>query len=160
MKRIVAFAFAVLALALPAAQAGAAQSASQPTLAQFKALQKQVTTLQSQVKTLQAQIKVQQKWVPPSCTTSTCGTLRQISSLASFDYEAGICEVAVISDQFQATWQIIDQLSTATQAGKTYFGPQTSISDAGACADLQFTRAAILPPTSAVFSSLVSLLTS
>ena len=152
MKRIVGFALVVAALALPVTQAGAAQSANQPTLAQFRALQKQVAALQAQVKALQ-------KWVPPSCTTATCGTLKQISGLASFDYEVGICQAAVISDQFQATWSIIDQISAATQAGKTYFGPQTSVSDAGACADLRFTRAAVSPPTSAIFSSLVALLT-
>jgi hypothetical protein len=152
MKRIVLFTLVLAAVALPVAQANAAQSANGPTLAQFKALQKQVAALQAQVKALQ-------KWVPTSCTTSTCGTLKQISSLASFNYEAGICESAVISDQFQATWGVIDQLAAATQAGKTYFGPQTSISDAGACADLQFTRPAVNPPTAAIFSSLIALLT-
>ena len=159
MKRIVAFALAVAALVVPVAQAGAAQSASGPTLAQFRALQKQVTTLQSQVKTLQAQMKVQQKWVPPACTTQTCLTIPQLSNAAEFSFALFVCNEAVVADEFQATWQVVDQLSAATQAGKTLFGPQTSISDAGACAALRITRPAVIPPTVAVFSSIVSLLT-
>jgi hypothetical protein len=158
MKRIVAFALAVAALAVPVAQAGAAQSASQPTLAQFKALQRQVTTLQSQVKTLQAQMKVQQKWVPPACTAQTCASISNLTSALDASFALFVCNEAVIADEFQATWQVNDQLSAAVQAGKTYFGPQTSISDAGACASLRITRPAVIPPTVAVFSSIVSLL--
>ena len=158
MKRIVAFALATVALALPVTQAGAAQSANSPTLAQFKALQKQVTTLQSQVKTLQAQMKVQQKWVPPSCTTQTCATLTQLTNAVDGSFALFVCNEAVLADEFQATWNVVDQLSAATQAGKTYFGPQTSISDAGACAALRITRPAVIPPTVAIFSSIVSLL--
>src|SRR5262249_39515639 len=129
MKRIVAFALAFVALALPVSQAGAAQSAS-PTLAQFKALQRQVTTLQSQVKTLQAQMKVQQKWVPPGCTAQTCASLRDLTGAVDGSFALFVCNEAVIADEFQATWNVVDQLAAATQAGKTYFGAQTSISDA------------------------------
>lgn len=152
MKRIAALAFAVAALAVPAAQAHAAANQG-PTLAQFKALQKQVKTLQAQVKTLQ-------KWVSPKCTTKTCFTVVQLSNLAAFTYEVAICQQAALADEFQATWNVIDQISAATQAGKTYFGTQTSISDAGACSGLQITRPATIPPTVSIFSSFVSLLTS
>ena len=71
MKRISVLMLAVAALAFPAAQASAASSAS-PSLAQFKALQKQVASLQ-------AQVKAMQKWVPKSCNTNTCFTLPQVS---------------------------------------------------------------------------------
>jgi hypothetical protein len=152
MKRIVVLTLAAAALAVPAAQANAA-STSGPTLAQFKALQKQVKALQAQVKTLQT-------WVPTSCTAKTCFTLRGLSGLADFTFTAEVCQEAVLADEFQATWNVIDQISTATQAGKTYFGPQTSISDSGACALLPITRPSVIPPSAAIFSSLVSLLTS
>jgi hypothetical protein len=151
MKRTVVLVLAIATLAFPAAQANAKSSAS-PTVAQFKALQKQVTALQAQVKTLQ-------KWVPKSCSTSSCFTLPQVSSLAAFAYEAEICQQAVIADAFQGTWNVIDQISTATQAGKTYFGAQTPITDGGACTNVKLTRSSGIPPTVSVFSSLVTLLT-
>jgi hypothetical protein len=151
MKRMAALALAAAAFAVPAAQAHAAANQS-PTLAQFKALQKQVKTLQAQVKTLQ-------KWVPPKCTAKTCFTVQQLSSLAAFTYEVQICEQAAIADEFQATWKQVDQLATDLGKTPTYFGPQTSISDAGACTSLQMTRPATIPPTVSIFSSFVSLLT-
>jgi hypothetical protein len=151
MKRIVVLTLAAAALAVPAAQANAASTGA-PTLAQFKALQKQVKALQAQVKTLQ-------KWVPTTCSKSSCFTVKELSSLANFTYTGEVCQEAVLADEFQATWTVIDQLSAATQTGKTYFGAQTSISDAGACANLKITRPSVIPPTAAIFSSLVTLLT-
>jgi hypothetical protein len=152
MKRMFALVFAAVALAIPATQAHAAGQAA-PTTAQFKALKKQVAQLQAQVKALQ-------KWVPKTCSARTCFTLPQVSSISAFGYEATICEQAVVADAFQGTWNVIDQISTATQAGKTYFGPQTPISDTQACTNIGLTRSSGVPPTAAVFSSLVSLLTS
>ena len=152
MKRIVVLMLAVAALALPAAQANAGSSAT-PTLTQFRALQKQVKTLQAQVKTMQ-------KWVPKSCSTNTCFTLPQVSGLAAISFELQICQQAVIADALQGTWNVIDQISTATQAGKVYFGPQTPISDDGACTNIKIARSSGIPPTVSVFSSIVSLLIS
>jgi hypothetical protein len=152
MKRIVALALAAVALAVPASQAGAARSAG-PSLAQYKALQKQVATLQKEVKALQ-------KWVPKSCSSKTCFTLPSLSANAAFTYEVGICQQAVIADAFQGTWNVIDQIATATQAGKTYFGAQTAISDKSACSNVRLTRATGIPPSAAIFNSLVTLLTS
>ena len=152
MKRMFALVFAAVALAIPAAQAHAAGQAA-PTAAQFKALQKQVKTLQAQVKTLQ-------KYVPKNCTARTCFTLPQVSAISAFGYEAQICQQAVIADAFQGTWNVIDQISTATQAGKIYFGAQTPISDSQSCSNVELTRSSGVPPTVGVFSSLVSLLTS
>jgi hypothetical protein len=149
---MIALVFVAVALAIPAAQANAAGQAA-PTAAQFKALQKQVTTLQAQVKALQ-------KFVPKTCSARTCFTLPQVSALSIFGYEAVICEQAVIADAFQGTWNVIDQISTATQSGKTYFGAQTPINDQQACSDIKLTRSSGVPPSVAVFSSLVTLLTS
>jgi len=152
MKRIAALAFAAAALAVPAAQAHAAANAG-PTAAQFSALQKQV-------KALQAQVKALQKFVPAKCTAKTCFTVLQLSNLAAFTYEVAICQQAAIADEFQATWKQVDQLAVDLGKTATYFGPQTSISDAGACSGLQITRPASIPPTVSIFSSFVSLLTS
>jgi hypothetical protein len=152
MKRVIALALAAVALAIPAAQANAARSAG-PTLAQVKALQKQVAALEKQVKALQ-------KWVPKSCSSKTCITLPSLSANAAFTYEVEICQQAVISDAFQGTWSVIDQIAQATQAGKTYFGAQTAISDKSACSNVQLTRATGVPPSAAIFNSLVALLTS
>jgi len=151
MKRTVVLMLALAMLAFPAAQANAKSSAS-PTIAQFKALQRQVAALQAQVKTMQ-------KWVPKTCSTATCLTLSQVSNVAVFDYEVEVCQEAVIADAFQGTWNVIDQISTATQAGKTYFGAQTPITDDGACGNVKFTRSSGIPPTVSVFSALVTLLT-
>jgi len=148
MKKIVALVLATTALAVPATQANAAG----PSAAQFKALQKQV-------KTLQAQVKALQKWVPTSCTANSCFNVRQLSNIADFTYTVEVCQQAILADEFQATWGVIDQLSAATQSGKTYFGPQTSISDAQACTAVRITRPSANPPNAAIFSSLVSLLT-
>jgi hypothetical protein len=151
MKKIVALTLAVAALAVPAAQTSAATNEG-PTLAQFKALQKQVSSLQAQVKSLQ-------KWVPKSCSAKTCFTLPVLSDNAAFTYAVEICQEAVLADEFQATWNVIDQIAAATQAGKVYFGPQTAIADKSACTSLQLARSTVSPPNVSIFSSLVTLLT-
>jgi len=148
MKKIVALVLATTALAIPATQANAAG----PSAAQVKALQKQV-------KTLQAQVKALQKWVPTSCTANTCFNVKQLSSIADFTYTVQVCQQAILADEFQATWGVIDQISAATQSGKTYFGQQSSISDAQACSAVRITRPSANPPNANIFSSLVSLLT-
>jgi hypothetical protein len=152
MKRIVALTLAAAALAVPATQANAGQSAT-PTLAQFK-------TLQKQMKTLQAQVKALQKFVPTSCTTTSCVTLKQATNLLDVTFGLFICHDAVIADEFQATWNVIDQVAATTTTPKVYFGAQTSIADKGACAAFQITRPSIVPPNTAIFSSLVTLLSS
>src|SRR5262249_55511457 len=46
-----------------------------------------------------------------------------------FPYVWSACDVVTTADALQGTWQTIDELSAATQAGKTYFGPQTPVDD-------------------------------
>jgi hypothetical protein len=138
MKRTVVLALAAATLAFPASQANAASSAN-PLTAQVKALQKQVTKLQAQVKKLQ----------------------KQTSDLNAFSnglIPLLACQDAVTADSLQGTWNVIDQISTATQGGKVYFGPQVPLSDKGACAEFRITRSQSVPPTVSVFSSLVALL--
>jgi ABC-type oligopeptide transport system substrate-binding subunit len=140
MKRIVVLAMATATLAFPAAQANAASSAT-PTLAQFRALQKQVTTLRSQMKSLQTQAK-------------------DLNAFANGLIPLLACQEVVTADALQGTWNVIDQISTATQLGKVYFGAQTPVPDKGSCSTFTITRSNIAPPTISVFSSLVTLLTS
>jgi hypothetical protein len=56
---------------------------------------------------------------------------------------------------------VIDQLSAATQSGKTYFGPQTPVDDTIAgqplCKLIGVTRSHTPPPTAAPFSALLAL---
>jgi len=73
----------------------------------------------------------------------------------------GACNTAIAADGLQGTWQVIDQLSAATQAGKTYFGPQTPVDDSiggvHICAEIGIPRSQALPPTTAPFSALLRL---
>ena len=71
-----------------------------------------------------------------------------------------VCDNVVIADALQGTWNVVDQIAQATQAGKTYFGAQTPLADKGACASFKITRSQGIPPSAAVFNSLVALLTS
>jgi len=139
MKRIASLTLAALALAIPATQASAAKQAG-PSAAQFRAVQKQVTALQKQVKTLQKQQK-------------------DLDSFTSALVGVMVCQNVVITDALQGTWNVVDQIAQATQAGKTYFGAQTPLADKGACAAFKITRSQGVPPTALVFNSLVALLT-
>ena len=134
MKRFAVLALVTLAVALVASgTAGARTQALTPAekslQAQLNVVSKKVTALQKQVKTLNTKV-------------NAAGGLAQA---AVFLDE---CSNAATADALQGTWNVIDQLSTATQAGKTYFGTQTSISDAGACTNLKITRPAVIPPAS------------
>jgi hypothetical protein len=139
MKKFAVLTLAALALAVPATQASAAKQAG-PTAKQFKTMQKQITALQKQVKTLQKQQKELD-----SFTSALVGVL--------------VCENVVISDALQGTWNVVDQIAQATQAGKTYFGAQAPLADKGACTAFKITRSQGVPPSTAVFNSLVALLT-
>jgi len=140
LKRIVLLVLVAATLAFPAAQANAKSSAT-PTLAQFKALQKQVKALQSQVKKLQTETS-------------------DLNAFANGLIPLLACQDVVTADALQGTWSVIDQISTATQAGKVYFGPQTPLVDKGACAEFRITRSQNVPATVSVFSSVVTLLMS
>jgi len=108
-------------------------------------LQKSVASLQNDVKTLKA----------------NDGDLAGGVTLALV-YAA--CGAALTADAVQGTWQIEDQLSAATQGGKTYYGPQTPVDDAigngslKACDALRITRTQALPPTTGNLSALLLVL--
>ena len=137
MKRVLLLG-AVVAVALYATVAWAAT----PPTPTEKKLQKDVATLKAQVKTLKTSVS----------------DLRDIAVAIAV---TGACNTAVTADALQGTWQEIDQLSAATQAGKTYFGPQTPVNDAVGtnhwCALAEINRSQALPPTVAQFSALLAL---
>lgn len=86
--------------------------------------------------------------------------VRQLKAASGVELLLSACDMAITADAFQGTWQTIDQLSSATQSGKTYFGPQSPIDDtvAGqpACLRVGITRSQDVPPTTAMFDALLS----
>ena len=137
MKRVILLG-AIGAVAL---YATVAWSATPPTPTEKK-LQKDVATLKAQVKALKKSVS----------------DARDIAIGIGI---IGACNTAITADGLQGTWQVIDQLSAATQAGKTYFGPQApvddSISGVHICGEIGVTRIQALPPTTASFSALLRL---
>ena len=79
-------------------------------LSQSTSLARRVASLERKVTTLQKQ---------SSLTQGAVGFLTFWSA----------CDVVTTADALQGTWQVIDELSAATQSGKTYFGPQTPVDD-------------------------------
>jgi len=132
MKRLVAFALAFAVFAVPASQAGAAAS---PTVAQFKALQKQVATMKKQVTKLQKDLK--------DTTDLAFGVLGY-----------SICSAANTADALQGTWQAVDQREQS-QGRQPVFGPQAPISDGNACqGGFNVVRSHTVPPSVTAFSAL------
>lgn len=128
--------------------AAGAWSATAPTPTE-KSLLKDVKTLKSQVKKLQAETKGLKAQAVENEAVAIAAVL------------LGICETAIVADATQGTWQVIDQLSAASQAGKTYFGAQLPVDDTvagqGVCRALGLTRSQAVPPTMAPFNALLSL---
>jgi hypothetical protein len=169
MTKFLAAAVAAAALAAVAGQAQAATSPEQriaaleqqvATLAHALAarplatpdprvatLQKKEAALEKRVKALEANLKKAQT------------ALTQTQSIAALGVIFAACSTAATADAFTSTWNVIDQISTATQAGKVYFGPQAAVSDFQTCQTIQITRQqGTVPPTVAVFSALTTLL--
>jgi cell division protein FtsB len=147
-------AFVVVALMVAiATYTATAWSAAAPTPTEQK-LQRQINTLKSQVAKLQKDDKTLKS------------NVNDLIGGVSLALVLNACTNAVTADALQGTWQIVDQVSAATQAGKTYFGPQTAVSDsltgltAPACAALQVIRSQALPPTSAQLDALLGVLRS
>jgi hypothetical protein len=103
-------------------------------------LARRVTALEKKVKALQKQATV---------TQAVVGGLTFWS----------VCSAVTTADALQSTWQLIDELSAATQAGKTYFGSQTHVDDtvAGkhACMVMRVGRSWTMPPSVTWFNVLL-----
>ena len=137
MKRVLLLGLVVAA----ALYATGAWSAPSQTPAERR-LQRDVASLKAQVKSLKKSI------------TATRDLAVGIGLI-------GACNTAITADGLQGTWQVIDQLSAATQSGKTYFGSQTPLDDTIAtqhiCAAIGVTRSQALPPTVTPFRTLLAL---
>jgi hypothetical protein len=147
MRRIGMLAVLVAALGVAVYAAGAwSASTATPEQKDIKALKAQVKSLQKQVKKLQTRESDTEDAV-----LATIG-LALINS----------CGNIVTADALQGTWQIVDQISAATQAGKTYFGSQQAVDDRienqALCQTIGLTRIQSLPPTVAPFNALMGLL--
>ena len=132
MKRIIVFVVAIALLAFAAAgPAGAKSEAKSPTLAQFKALSKKVTTLQKQVKTLNADINI----------------------LAAYD----VCLTAATADALQGTWIFVNKGASVFPTTST---GGAAINDLQACSAFRIPRqlpSTDTAPSTAVFSALTGL---
>ena len=144
MKRAIV---ACLVVGIAAFATGAWSAA--PLTPTEKKLLKDVATLKTQLKTLQADVKAQK--------LSTQLGLGAVALIAA-------CSDLITADALQGSWQVVDQLSTATQAGKTYFGPQTpvalSIGGQDVCQGLGVSRSQVVPPSVAPYQALLARLTS
>jgi len=107
-------AFVLCALVGVAVYATTAWSASNADPAVAR-LARDVVTLKTQVKSLQKQ----------SATLKKAIAQDDLAIGATILYT--VCGLTITADAQQGTWQIVDQLSAATQAGKTYFGPQAPV---------------------------------
>ena len=145
MKRLLVIA----ALAAAAAYAAGAWSAPSTTPTE-KRLLRDVATLKTQVKSLQKSVKTLKKDV----SDAQLG-VGAIAILVD-------CVAAVSADEQQGSWQVTDQISAATQGGKTYFGAQTALSDevsglGPACQTLGITRSQVVPPVITPYDSILAL---
>jgi hypothetical protein len=139
----------IAALGVAVAYAAGAWSAPSPTPTE-KRLQRDVAVLKTQVKSLQKSVKTLQRNV-----AQTQLAVGAVALLAD-------CVTVVTADTFQGSWQVSDQISSATQAGKTYFGPQTPLSDGvsglgAACQTIGITRSQAVPPVITPFDSILAL---
>jgi hypothetical protein len=137
MKRIL-LAGAILSIAVYTA---VAQSATPPSATERKLL-KDVAALKAQVKALK------------KSETDTRNLALGIGVI-------GACNTVITADGLQGTWQVVDQLAAATQAGKTYFGPQTPVNDRiggeQICSAIGVNRLSTLPPNTSPFSALLAI---
>jgi|tagenome__1003787_1003787.scaffolds.fasta_scaffold19294901_1 hypothetical protein len=143
MKRFAVLALVTLAVALVAS--GTAGARTQALTPAEKNLQNQVNALSKKVTTLQKSVTALNKKV------------NDVGGLAQAAVFLDECSNAVTADALQGTWNVIDQIATATQAGKTYFGPQTPIDDKGICALFGISRSQVSPPTVAPYNALIGL---
>jgi hypothetical protein len=132
VKRILVFVVATALLAFAATgPAGAQSQAKSPTLAQFKALSKKVTTLQKQVKTLTQDINI----------------------LAAYD----VCLTAATADALQGTWIFVNKGTSVFPSTST---GGAAINDLQACSAFRIPRqlpSTDTAPSTAVFSALTGL---
>jgi hypothetical protein len=136
MKRV----FVLCALVGVAAYATGAWSAAPPSPIEQR-ISKDVAALKKQVKTLK---------------TDLSSTQVVVAATILF----AVCSDEITADALQGTWQGVDEVSAALQAGKTYFGPQTpvtaTVQGQDICAGGGITRSQVPPPTVAEYQALLA----
>jgi len=136
MKRVLLLC-AIVGVAVYATEAW---SASPPSPTEQRR-SKDVATLKKQVKTLKTEVS--------STQLAVVGTILFT-----------VCSDEIAADALQGTWQVVDQVSAALQAGKTYFGAQVPVTATfngqDICAAGGLTRSQVLPPTVAGYQALLA----
>ena len=134
-----ALAVALLALfAAPAALAAAPTNAQ--LAARIKALETKLAKDEKTIKTLRSD-------------------LNDVGGLAVGTLFFSACGFAITADAFQGQFSVTDQISVNTpNVARAFFGPQTPVSDQTACTQLKVVRTQAVPPTTAAFSALLSLI--
>ena len=140
---LTAFAFALLA---PQAALAAPPTNAQLS-ARLKALEAKVARQDTTIKTQAATIK--------KLTTD----VGDAALVAGFGVAFSVCGLAITADAVQGQFNVTDQVSVNTpNIARAFFGPQTPVSDQGACEALRVVRTQAIPPSTAAFSALLSLL--
>jgi hypothetical protein len=142
MKRALAAIAVVLACAAPAAASSSSPSSrSAPSTAQ------QVTDLARTVKTLQAQVKALQ-----AKTRTLQRQVNRATSEVSANYTGDACDVGLVADAFQATWNAINQL-----AGHEVITVGGQLSDKSGCTRIEVARGQPSgAPTVSIFNALIN----
>jgi hypothetical protein len=139
MRRALALAAFIFALIVPQAVL-----AAPPTNAQLAA----------RLKALEAKVAKQEKTIKTLTTN-----LNEVGGLAVGALAFAACGLAITADAVQGQFGITDQIAVNTpNIAHTFFGVQTPVNDQGRCALLQVVRTQVVPPTTAAFSALLSLL--
>lgn len=120
--------------------------AATPEERKIAALERRAVALEKRVKKLEK-----------SLNDLTVG-LVAIGLLAVLEAAYSECLTAATADAFAGTWNVVDQIAQATQAGKVYFGPQAAVSDFDSCTNLKVTRLQTVPPSVSPFSALTALI--
>jgi hypothetical protein len=147
MRRALALAVFTFGLLVPQAVLAAAPPTTAQLSARLKALEAKVTR---QDKTIKAQAATIRR-----LTTA----VNEAGSLAAAGLAFTACGLAVTADAVQGQFNVTDQISVNTpNVARTFFGPQTPVSDQGSCEALRVVRSQVIPPSTAAFSALLSLL--
>ena len=142
---------AALAIAAAALFATPAALAAAPTNAQ---LQAEITALQTKLAKDEKTLVKQTKTIK-ELTNGVNLALGGVGAALAFSG----CGLAVTADAFQGVFQVIDQIAPNTpNIAHTYFGVQTPVSDQTACTLLKVVRTQVVPPTTAPFTAVLSLL--
>ena len=137
---------ALVGVAVYATTAWSAANAD-PTVSR---LVKDVATLKKQVAALQKQQK------------ATSKELTTVADVAVGGFLYTVCSDEVTADEFQGTWNVIDQIAAAQteSPGKSYWGQQTpvtaTINGQDICQTGGVTRSQVVPPSVAPYLALFS----